>query len=222
MLLSARNLLKHYPDASGQLYPALALDALTLDQGEEIAVTGPSGAGKSTLLHILAGLLPPDQGELSIDGVSPYALSESRRDRWRAENIGFIFQEFHLLPHYTIRENILLGMTFGGRRQPALAGALLEATGLLDKAGSLPRHLSVGQRQRAAVARALANQPRLLLADEPTGSLDPENAQTVLTLLRQLARDHQTSLIVVSHDPTLVKTFPRTLQLHQPENILAS
>lgn len=211
MLIDAQGIKKAYPSPEGNPQLALDLPAFQLNEGEEIAITGPSGTGKSTFLHILAGLLPPDEGELRVADIQPYAFSEARRDRWRAETIGFIFQEFHLLPEYTVRENVLLGMAFGGRRDPAHADELLAATGLSGKASAFPRHLSVGQRQRAAVARALANQPRLILADEPTGSLDPANAQTVLHLLRELASKHHAGLIVVSHDPAIVQTFPRTI-----------
>ena len=192
---------------------------LDIAEGEQIALIGTSGSGKTTLLHLIAGILAPDSGSIlfSTADNSPVdvaALSEARRDVFRGRNIGYIFQTHHLLPGFTALENVLLGMTFTGKsHDPEWAKHLLTEVGLADRLNYRPGKLSVGQQQRVAVARALANRPRLVLADEPTGALDPKSAAQVLELIRQLCREVNAALLLVTHDMDIAGTLPRKLTL---------
>jgi putative ABC transport system ATP-binding protein len=174
----------------------------TIARGEIIALYGRSGSGKSTLLNLLAGVDAPDSGELLIDGTALHRLDEDARTRFRRRRIGSVFQTFNLLPTLTVRENVLLRLDLDRRAGPAArahAAALLEKVGLADRAGSFPDRLSGGEQQRVAVAAALAHRPDLVLADEPTGSLDRANAATVLALLRELARAAGATLLIATH-----------------------
>ena len=179
----------------------------------QIALCGASGLGKSTLLNLVAGIIKPDHGTILIDGTDVTALSESRRDRLRATTIGYIFQTFNLLPGFTCLENVLLGMSFGPGVDVPHAEKLLRRVGLGDRLRHSPRQLSTGQQQRVAVARALANRPRLVLADEPTGNLDRDNARDALRLIRETCRENETALLLVSHDRHILDEFDRVLEL---------
>jgi ABC-type lipoprotein export system ATPase subunit len=186
--------------------------------GERLLLRGVSGSGKTTLLNILAGLLPPTHGTVTLAGQPLYALSEAARDRYRREQIGYIFQSHHLLPHLTALENVALPPGFAGigrNQRFSRARELLETMGLSPVANHQPGQLSTGQRQRVAVARALVWQPRLLLADEPTAALDAENAAITLDQLIALTERYATMLIVASHDPALADRFPRICDLYQ-------
>jgi ABC-type lipoprotein export system ATPase subunit len=164
---------------------------------------------------MIAGILVPDSGRIVFDGSSNIAdMSEADRDVFRGRNIGYIFQTHHLLPGFTALENVLLGMSFTGRtHDPSWAKHLLAEVGLTDRLHYKPQKLSVGQQQRVAVARALANRPKLVLADEPTGALDAKNAQQVLDLIRQLCEEVKASLLLVSHDRTIAQQLPRVVEL---------
>jgi lipoprotein-releasing system ATP-binding protein len=184
--------------------------------GEAAAVTGPSGSGKSTLLHLIGGLDRPSGGSIRIDGDEPYDLPEGQLARFRNRKIGFIFQGHHLLPQYSVLENVLLpALAFPGDRSAARkrAGELLERVGLSHRLDHRPAELSGGERQRAAVARALVNRPGILLGDEPTGSLDNKTAESVASLLFDLHRDEGTILIVVTHNLELAGRFGRRMEL---------
>ncbi len=203
-MLGIREVKKVYPGPNGRVR---ALDGVTFDvrPGEFVVVRGPSGCGKTTLLLAAGCLLRPTEGTVTIDGQDPYALSSEARARLRAEKIGFVFQQFHLVPYLTVLENILapslaLRVTGKGDKGGPRARELLERFGLAPRANHVPAELSTGERQRVALARALLNRPKLLLADEPTGNLDPENAETVLGHIAGFARSGGAVLLVTHHD----------------------
>lgn len=206
-LLELRDLIKQYPSPEGGKNVVLDVPELSLGDGEQVALEGASGSGKTTLLHIVAGILTPDSGSVSLAGHELTELSESEVDRVRAEHIGYVFQTFNLLQGYTALENVLLGMAFGEGQDTRRAQELLDRVGIADKANHLPGQLSVGQQQRVAIARAVANRPSLLLADEPTGNLDADMAQQALKLLREACEEVGAAILLVSHDPAVLGTF---------------
>jgi len=186
----------------------VAVPHFELAAGKQLALRGESGSGKTTFLHLIAGILAADSGQVAIDHAEMTALSESRRDRLRAAKIGYIFQTFNLLQGYTALENVLLGMSFGpmgaDRDQ---AKQVLNRVDLGQRLNHYPRQLSTGQQQRVAVARALANRPKLVLADEPTGNLDRQNAGEALSLIREVCRESGAALLLVSHDEVALGQF---------------
>lgn len=208
-VLRVEALTKTYRAPDGEVTPVLDIPALELRAGEQVALRGASGSGKTTLLHIIAGILTPDSGRVLIDGDDITSMGEARRDALRAERIGYVFQTFNLLQGYSALENVLLGMMFGRGADTTMATALLERVGLGHRLSYRPRQLSVGQQQRVAVARALANHPRLVLADEPTGNLDPRHGAEALTLIRDVCREQGAALLLVSHDPAVLSQFDR-------------
>jgi len=220
-LLEVRDLTKDYRSPEGALQPVLDVSTFSLEAGEEVAIAGSSGSGKTTFLNVLAGIQRADGGRVLFEGTDLARLSESRRDRFRAENLGYVFQSFHLLEGYTALENVLLGMLFGPGEDRAYARSLLEELGLGDRLGHRPSQLSIGQQQRVAVARALANRPRLVLADEPTGNLDPHHAGEALRMLRELCRAHGAALLVVSHDAEVLGAFERVVDFAELNGVLA-
>ncbi len=210
--LSIRDLKKTYRDPEGGIVQALDVARLDVARGEALAVRGESGSGKTTLLNIIAGILRPDCGTVTIAGEAMTGRSETARDRLRAKHIGYLFQTFNLLPALTALENVQLGMSFRPRRgtSPHQAAAdALERVGLGGRRMHRPAQLSVGQQQRVAIARALAGHPTLVLADEPTSSLDRLRADQCLELLTAFAQESEAALLVVTHDETLVARFPR-------------
>jgi ABC-type lipoprotein export system ATPase subunit len=192
------------------------LDGVDVDvaAGELVAVVGPSGSGKSTLLHLAGGLDEPDAGEVEIAGTRLRGRSDTALARLRARHLGFVFQAFHLVPELSGEENVRLAARFGRTRTQARARAreLIDAMGLRAVAGSHPAQLSGGEQQRFAVARALVNDPVLVLADEPTGNLDAESGALVLSLLRDATR-HGRGVLVVTHDPAVTTSADRVLAL---------
>lgn len=215
--LSVRDVHKSFPTASE---PVEVLRGVSFDlaAGEALAVMGPSGSGKSTLLHLIGTLDRPTSGAIAIDGADPFALSEPELARFRNQVIGFVFQDAHLLPQYTVLENVLVPtQAFPGESEPKEAEAraveLLGRVGLSHRLRHRPAELSGGERQRVAVARALINRPGLLLCDEPTGSLDRAAAAAVAELLFELHEASRTVLVVVTHSLDLAARFPRRFEL---------
>ncbi|HNC23250.1 MAG TPA: ABC transporter ATP-binding protein [Opitutaceae bacterium] len=207
-MLAVTDLRKSFRSPEGETVEIVRVPAWSLAAGEQAALRGESGSGKTTFLHLIAGILAADAGKVLIDGAEMTALSESRRDRLRAEKLGYIFQTFNLLQGYTVLENVVLGMSFGPRgADRAHAKALLERVGLGHRLDHFPRQLSTGQQQRVAVARALANHPKLVLADEPTGNLDQRHAHEALGLIREVCRENGAALLLVSHDEDVLREF---------------
>ena len=207
-MLSVTNLAKSFLTPEGASVKVVDVAEFRLGAGEQLALRGESGSGKTTFLNLVAGILAPDSGVVTIDGVEMTALREAGRDRLRAEKLGYIFQTFNLLQGFTVLENVLLGMSFGPRgADRAHAREMLGRVGLGHRLNHYPRQLSTGQQQRVAVARALVNHPRLVLADEPTGNLDRRNAQEALALIREVCREQGAALLLVSHDEDVLGRF---------------
>ena len=207
-VLEISELTKAFVSPDGEKIPVVDVPGFVLEAGQQAALAGSSGSGKTTLLHLIAGILPPDSGRVIVAGRTLDArTSESARDAIRGRHIGYIFQTFNLLQGYTALENVELGMMFGRGRNSAYARWLLERVGLRDRLKYRPRQLSVGQQQRVAVARALANHPDLVLADEPTGNLDVHHAREALQLIREICRETGAALLLVSHDRDVLTTF---------------
>jgi putative ABC transport system ATP-binding protein len=209
-MLAVTDLLKGFVTPEGGFAEIVRVPAFAVGAGEQRALRGESGSGKTTFLHLIAGILAADSGRATIDGSDMVGQPESQRDRLRAAKLGYIFQTFNLLQGYTVLENVVLGMSFApGGADPARARDLLGRVGLGHRLGHFPRQLSTGQQQRVAVARALANRPRLVLADEPTGNLDRKNAREALALIREVCRESGAALLLVSHDDEVLAQFER-------------
>ena len=214
-LIELRNLTKAY-DEGGRRRMVLCDASLAIQRGELAVLVGRSGTGKSTLLNLLSGIDPPSSGEVVIDGVAISALSERERTLFRRDKIGFVFQFFNLIPTLTVAENLLLPVELKGRigpEQRRQALELLAAVGLADRAGSFPDRLSGGEQQRVAVARALAHDPLLVLADEPTGNLDLETGLQVLDLLDRLTRQAGKTMVMATHSPEVVGIADRVFRI---------
>ncbi len=213
--LTADNLVKRYHQGN-QVIDVLRGASLEVAVGERVAVIGRSGSGKSTLLHVLAGLDDVDSGRVCIAGEDITAADVNGRAQIRAQHMGFVYQNHHLLPEFTAVENVAMPLRIAGMsavRAIAQAEELLAEVGLSERTSHVPRTLSGGERQRVAVARALAGQPAVVLADEPTGNLDRENAEQVIELVAALSRSHRTAFVVVTHDPSMLTYFDRVLAL---------
>ena len=215
-LITLRGVGKSYPGAGA---PFVALQDIDLDvaRGEFVAVVGPSGSGKSTLLNLLAGIDQPSTGEVLIDGRALHAMGERELSTWRGLGVGIVFQFFQLLPTLTAVENVMLPMDFcrrwpSGEKLPR-ALRLLEQLGVADQAHKFPAALSGGQQQRVAVARALANAPPLVLADEPTGNLDSHHAQALLITLADLVKTERLTVVMVTHDGAAMRQAMRSVAL---------
>ena len=206
-LLTVTNLEKAYASPEGSQSRIINVPHFEMDAGKQIALRGSSGAGKTTFLNLIAGILQADNGSIVLAGEEITALSESGRDRLRAHYIGYIFQTFNLLAGYTALENVMLGMMFGAGIDTNFARHLLERVGLGDRMQYRPSQLSIGQQQRVAVARAIANRPRLVLADEPTGNLDRHHTNEAVTLIREICHENNAALLIVSHDSEVLGQF---------------
>jgi predicted ABC-type transport system involved in lysophospholipase L1 biosynthesis ATPase subunit len=194
---------------------------LRIHKGEKVFLCGPSGAGKTTLLYTLAGLEHPEKGSVHIDGVDLYKLGRTEQARFRNQRIGYVFQNYHLLPELTALENVAVPGAISGRESSELALRALERVGLRDRMDHLPAELSGGEQQRVAIARAIANEPKVLFADEPTGNLDSRNSAEIMDILLALADEHHVTLVVVTHDQNLAQVGDRTLvikdgSIHEP------
>ena len=184
---------------------------LRIEQAERVFLCGPSGAGKTTLLYTLAGLERPERGSVRIHGADLYAMGRKEQARFRNREIGYVFQNFHLLPELTALENVAVPGAIAGRDSSAAALTALERVGLANRADHLPAELSGGEQQRVAIARAIVNEPKVLFADEPTGNLDSKNSAEIMAILMDLATEHGVTLVVVTHDQTLARSGDRTL-----------
>jgi putative ABC transport system ATP-binding protein len=213
-LLQLRGLRYAYATPDGAPRPVLDLPSFDLAPGAQVAMEGSSGSGKTTLLNLIAGLLRAEPGMVQLNGQDLGSLSESRRDALRGRLIGLVQQTFNLLQGLSALENVVLAQRLGGAHDPARAHALLERVGLGGRLHDLPGRMSVGQQQRVAVARALACQPALILADEPTGNLDQATGREVLALLRGAAKESGAALLLVSHDPAVLDQFDQRLRLN--------
>lgn len=219
IVVSIRNLSKIY--AQGEIQ-VTALNNISLDigNGEFLALMGPSGSGKSTLLHIIAGIDRPSSGECKVQGVTVTNLNESELADWRNQNVGFVFQTFNLIPVLTAFENVelpLLLTQLPARKRRELVNTALELVGLGDRHKHLPRQLSGGQEQRVAIARALVTDPKLIVADEPTGNLDHQSAEDVLEILKTLSTAADKTVIMVTHDPRAAAYGSRSVHLEKGE-----
>jgi ABC-type lipoprotein export system ATPase subunit len=214
-LLEIKMLKKSFPSPEGERHAVVDVDRFELVEKDQVALSGESGSGKTTFLNLIAGILKPDSGTITLAGREMSTFSEPQRDRLRATIIGYIFQTFNLLQGYTCLENVLLGMSFGPGVDRPFAHALLDRVGLGHRLKHYPRQLSTGQQQRVAVARALANRPKLVLADEPTGNLDHKNANESLDLIREACRENGAALLLVSHDREVLARFEKVHSLER-------
>jgi putative ABC transport system ATP-binding protein len=221
-MLDLKDVKKSFVQPDGTQLPVLDISEFHVDAGEQMVLVGRSGCGKTTLLHIIAGIGRPDSGKVRIDDWDITLFSEAESDRFRAERIGYVFQTFNLLRGFTALENVLLAMRFTGRRPDRVrARQLLKRVGLDHRLTHRPAQLSVGEQQRVAVARALANKPKLLLADEPTANVDAGHQQQVLDLLRETCREENVALVLVTHSPEVARQFGRVERLEDFNNVKA-
>ncbi len=214
-LLEARNLARHYTTIAG-VVPALDGVSLEIHEGEVVALVGQSGSGKSTLLNLLGGLDRPTSGELLFRGRNLATLNGPELARYRRCDVGMVFQSFNLIPHRPAMDNVVLPMLFESTpkaERKRRAAELLESVGLTKRASHRPAELSGGEQQRVAIARSLANQPSMLLADEPTGNLDSRTAEEILQLLLSLNRDHGKTLVLITHDEHVAGVANRRIRL---------
>lgn len=194
--------------------PVLQIPHLTIAKNESVFLFGPSGSGKTTLLEILAGVITGQKGEVEMLGQKTQTMSMSERDQFRSNHIGYIFQQFNLIPYLTVKENILLPFTFSGKTfKSSLYDKIVSELGLADYADQLASQLSVGQQQRVAAARALIIEPEIILADEPTSALDYDHRENFLKILFSLVKEQGSTLIFVSHDRSIQNLFDRQLSL---------
>ena len=223
MSLVLETVKKTYREPSGSLLPVLNIARFEIGKGEQVALVGSSGGGKTTLLNIISGITLPDSGTVKVDDNDITSMHEVVRDRFRAERIGFVFQTFNLLPAFSAIENVLLGMSFSNKGvDRGKAKDLLDKVGLSHRLDHRPGQLSVGEQQRVAVARSMANSPSLLLADEPTANVDTANQDTILELIRTTCSESNVSLLMVTHSPDVAGQFDRVEQLadfNAPEGV---
>ena len=215
-MLEIRDLKKSYAEPSGNPLVIIDIPRLDIGAGELVVLRGESGGAKTTLLHLISGIVTADSGSIKLDGMELNRFSESARDRIRADKMGYVFQTFNLLPGFTALENVRLGMTFARKKMNLeRAKDLMNRVGLADRMNYMPNQLSVGQQQRVAVARALANKPRLLLADEPTANVDPANQNRIIELIQEVCREDVVAILLVTHSDEISKRFERVERLEQ-------
>ncbi|HET6878934.1 MAG TPA: ABC transporter ATP-binding protein [Pirellulales bacterium] len=222
-MLRLTDVKKSFIEPDGTPLSILDVPRFEVPAGQQMVLVGRSGCGKTTLLHVIAGISRPDEGSVEVNGCDLVRLPEAGRDRFRADNIGYVFQTFNLLPGFSALENVLLGMTFSrGRADAARAVALLTRVGLGHRLTHKPAMLSVGEQQRVAVARALANRPKLLLADEPTANVDSRNQQHIIELIRQTCAEENVALVLVTHTPEVADQFERVERLEEFNRAVAA
>jgi ABC-type lipoprotein export system ATPase subunit len=222
-MLNLKAVKKSFTQPDGSDLPILDVDAYNVDAGEQVVMVGQSGCGKTTLLHVIAGISRPDSGRVKVDDWDITLFTEPECDRFRAKNIGYVFQTFNLLPGFSALENVLLAMRFtGGRVDKTRALELLDRVGLAHRTTHKPAMMSVGEQQRVAVARAMANKPKLLLADEPTANVDSGHQQQILDLIRQTCSEDNVALIVVTHSPEVAEQFERVDKLEEFNQVVVN
>lgn len=220
-MLELRQVTKSFTLPDGSPLNVLDIEHFDAKAGEQVVIVGQSGCGKTTLLHVIAGICRPDAGRVLIDGWDIPVLSEADRDQFRAAKIGYVFQTFNLLPAFSALENVMIGMTFAdGRADRDRAKMLLERVGLSHRLTHKPSQLSVGEQQRVAVARAMANRPKVLLADEPTANIDTGNQQQVIDMLRGACEVENVVLLLVTHSPEVARQFDRVERLEEINRVL--
>ncbi len=207
---------KSFIEPDGTLLPILNIRGFRVAPAEQVVLMGKSGSGKTTLLHVIAGISRPDRGTVKVNGCDITQLPEAGRDRFRADHIGYVFQTFNLLSGFSALENVILGMSFSnGRPDASRARHLLDRVGLKHRLSHKPAMLSVGEQQRVAVARALANRPMLLLADEPTANVDAGHQQQIIDLVRETCREEKVALLLVTHVGEVAGQFDRVERLEE-------
>ena len=222
LMLKLVEIRKSFLQPDRQSVPILEIPHFEIAAGEQVVLIGPSGCGKTTLLHTIAGITRPDHGQVFLDGIEISRFSEAARDRIRADKLGYVFQTFNLLPGFSALENVILGMTFARKKiAPGRAQQLLEQVGLGHRLHHKPQAMSVGEQQRVAVARALANQPSLLLADEPTANVDPRNQQQIVDLIKTSCRTEQVALLLVTHSMEVAHQFDRIVKLEELNRVVS-
>jgi ABC-type lipoprotein export system ATPase subunit len=219
MMLEARKVRKFYNDGLKEIQVLKSLDFKVV-LGSFVAIVGPSGAGKSTLLHILGGLDVPTQGQVFFDGEDIYRLNDAALSKIRNERVGFVFQFYHLLPEFTVRENVLMPSLIRAQGNKALisqaserAENLLKRVGLAERMGHFPSQLSGGEQQRAAIVRALINQPSVLLCDEPTGNLDSQSGGEIVSLIKEINKENRMTTVMVTHNLEIAKSADKVYHL---------
>ena len=211
-MLSAENITKTFEHKHGKV-TAVDNASFEVKQGEFLAITGPSGSGKSTILLALGGMSAPDSGDILWDNSKIYGWHRKERAAWRGKTIGFLFQTFNLIPYLTVYENIELALNLSGSANDKKSiNDIIEKMNLTNRLGHLPGELSVGEQQRAAMGRALIKNPEIILADEPTGNLDPENAMQIISMLKEICRLGKT-VVVVTHDPRVSESADRIIRI---------
>lgn len=211
-MIEAKQVHRSYTLAKKEIEVLKGID-LTIEAGEKIFLCGPSGAGKTTLMYTLAGLEHPHKGQILIDGTDFYRLSPGNQARLRNEKIGYIFQNYFLLPELTAIENVMIPGLIGAKSEVELAKSALERVGLAERIDHLPAELSGGEQQRVAIARALVNSPSIIFADEPTGNLDSANGEEVMKILMEVVDEQKATLVVVTHDTSLSRLGDRVLTI---------
>lgn len=221
-MLKIENIKKSFVQPDGGRVPILDIENFEVAAGEQVVLIGPSGCGKTTLLHTIAGISNPDSGNVFVDGVELTRYSEATRDRIRAEKMGYVFQTFNLLAGFSALENVMLGMTFARKKLSTdRAKSLLQKIGLGHRINNKPHQLSVGEQQRVAIARSLANQPKLLLADEPTANVDPNNQKNIVDLIVNSCREENIALLMVTHSMEVADQFERVDRLDVINRVVA-
>jgi lipoprotein-releasing system ATP-binding protein len=214
-MLESFGLSKIYTDGPKKVKAVMDV-RLSANRGEILAIVGPSGAGKSTLLQLLGGLDIPTKGNVVLDGIDLYSISDNARTKIRNEKVGFVFQFYHLLPELTALENVMLPMMIGGRSKmesKGKASGLLETVGLSERLGHKPGRLSGGEAQRVAIARALVNEPDVVFCDEPTGNLDSHMSGDIRGLIRRLSRENKKTFVIATHEDTLARKADRIVRI---------
>lgn len=207
-MLKIKNLKKSFINSDKKKSDIINIPEFILNSDEQLAIIGESGSGKSTFLNLISGIVTADSGEINLKGIDITKLSESKRDTFRARNIGYIFQTFNLLQGFSALENVMLGMMFSGKANKNISLDALSKVGLQNKINNKPSELSVGEQQRVAIARAIVNSPGIILADEPTANLDSRNSDTVTELVKNICEQQNISMLLVSHEKEVISKIP--------------